>query len=958
MFERAVAGARPSPASLEAYARYLAVTGGDPDGEHKARDLARRAAEAAPTVRRLLLAGDLAEDRNQRREWIGKALAQAGVRDDGRTLPRNMTGARREELLDVLLAKAQLDRTGPNWRDAVPVFDRILAIDPHHVHAILGRVELYIEAGLKRTALGTLEEAVRRQPNSVSLLRAYAMQLRAVGHDTEAAEIEARYAALRFDDSGWLSNQVELAVARRDNAGAERWLARFLRSEPETAWARGVAARTYRALGQPERALAAYQKALEIAPEDVEAMRALADIHGEEGRREEQLRLMRQILTISPQAKDVREYVEHIEPPRPRADEAYAWAPQKFLPMRSPNAQAAKWSRRTLRNLTVTTVFPNGLATRFRQVVFQPLNDEAAAAAREYAFDYGADKQIVQLRAARVYRADGKVDEAIESGEGPANNPAIAMYTSQRAFYVHFPRLNSGDVVELRYRIEDVAPRNEIADYFGEIEFMAADEPIASSEYVLITPKRKSFFTRVSPMPRLQSEVKESAEQRIYRWAATDVAPLQSEPNMPSWAEVLPQVHVSTFKTWDAVGAWYWGLAREQFDVDDEVRKKVREIVKGLTDDKAKVRAVYKYATELRYVALELGIESIRPRRCALTLARGWGDCKDKATLIVTMLRELGIPSTIVLVRTGMRGDIAAEPASLAPFDHAIAYVPSLDLYLDGTAEHAGSTELPAMDRNAFGLQVNDGKPKLVRLPQPPPGESTIKRKVEVGLGADGSAQLATDTTYSGVFAVEGRNRYMADASRRDRVARDLAGDFGPVELAGGKGVDVNDLEDIEQPVKVKARGKAASLARREGESLSMPVGAAPKMVADYASLSTRSLDVVLPALSSRDDEWSVKVPAGMRVVRAPVPARSDSPFGSFTIEVEQSAGKVVVHSVLILKKARITPGSTRRSGVVRAGGPGVRAAVGTREVKRRGRLGRHPGAVVSPRGAVDSGRP
>jgi hypothetical protein len=308
-------------------------------------------------------------------------------------------------------------------------------------------------------------------------------------------------------------------------------------------------------------------------------------------------------------------------------------------------------------------------------------------------------------------------------------------------------------------------------------------------------------------------------------------------------------------------------------------------------------------------VALELGIEGIRPRRCALTLARGWGDCKDKATLIVTMLRELGIPSTIVLVRTGMRGDIAAEPASLAPFDHAIAYVPSLDLYLDGTAEHAGSTELPAMDRNAFALQVNEGKPKLVRLPQPAPSESAIKRKVEVALGADGSAQLATDTTYSGVFAVEGRNRYMADASRRDRVARDLAGDFGPVELAGGKGVDVNDLEDIEQPVKVKARGKAASLARREGESLSMPVGAAAKMVADYASLSTRSLDVVLPALTSRDDEWSVKVPAGMRVVRAPAPARSDSPFGSFSIEVEQSAGKVVVHSVLTMKKARITPG-------------------------------------------------
>ena len=89
---------------------------------------------------------------------------------------------------------------------------------------------------------------------------------------------------------------------------------------------------------------------------------------------------------------------------------------------------------------------------------------------------------------------------------------------------------------------------------------------------------------------------------------------------------------------------------------------------------------------------------------------------KDEASLIVTMLKELGIEATIVIVRTAHRGDIESSPASLAPFDHAIAYVPSLDLYLDGTAEYTGSMELPAMDRGALALQINQGAPKLVRL--------------------------------------------------------------------------------------------------------------------------------------------------------------------------------------------------------------------------------------------------
>lgn len=891
-FERLTAGAKPPPAVLEAYARYLATTGGDAKPEHKARDLARRAAEAEPTVKRLLLAGQLAEDRNQQREWVDKAAALAG---------------KNHRDVDVLLRQAQLAREGTNWRDAVPIYERIRAVDPDNVSATLGLVELYVEAGLKRTALATVEKAVARQPSSVALLRTYAAELRSVGRDTEAAEVEARYAALRFDDSGFLSQQVELAIARRDNAGAERWLERFLRSEPDSAWARAVAARTYRALGQKDRALAAYQRALTLAPEDVGTLRALSDLYGEGDKREEQLRLLRQILAIAPQAKDVREYVEHIEPPKPRADEAYAWAPERFLPMRA-NA-SPRYPKRTIRSVTVTTVFPNGLGSRFRQVVFQPLTDEAAAGAREFAFEYQGDRQTVTLRAAKVYRADGKVDEAIESGESGANNPALAMYTSTRTFYVHFPRLNAGDVVELRYRIEDVALRNEIADYFGEVEYMGTDEPIASSEYVLITPKAKKFYVDASSVPGVKLETKDEGEQRIYRFLASDVEPISPEPVMPPWSEVLPHVHVSTFKAWDEVGSWYWGLARDQFDVDDEVRKRVKEITKGITDDARKVKAVYKYATQTRYVALEFGLEGIRPRRCAQTLARGWGDCKDKATLIVTMLRELGIPSTIVLVRTGMRGGIGADPASLAPFDHAIAYVPSLDLYLDGTAEHTGSTELPVMDRGSFALQVNEGKPKLVRLPQPPPEASITRRKLELTLAPDGTTQFGLDLQVNGAYAPEWRQRYLADGTRRERASRDLSKELGSVDLAPGKaGVDVNDLDDEEQPVRVRAKGKAATFARREGDALSVPAGPSHQLVADYASLSKRSLDVNLRATTQREDEWTIKLPPGMRVTRPATAAAMDTPLARFSIAFEESAGKVVVKSTLAFKKARITP--------------------------------------------------
>jgi tetratricopeptide (TPR) repeat protein len=878
------------PADLEAYARYLAATGGDPDSEHTARDLARRAAEGEPTVARLLFAGSLAEDRNQRAEWLEKARALAT-----------------EERVDVLLAEARHARSGTNWRDAVPIYRRILALEPDNVDGTLGLVELYGEAGLRRTALATIERAVERRPTTIALLRTFAGELRAAGRDTEAVEVEARYVGLRFDDTGYLAEQVDLAVARRDSDGARRWLTRLLQTDPDSTWSRGVAARTYRALGEPARAIATYQEALQMAPEDLGSLRALSDLFGERGERAEQLALLRKILSLSPQAKDVRDYVDFIEPKEPRADERYAWAPERFLPLR--DQPSPGYPRRTLRQLTVSTVYPNGLSSKFRQIVYQPLTDEGAASAREYAFTYEADRQLVELRAAKVYRKSGRVDEAIESGEGPADNPAIAMYTSQRTVYVHFPRLEPGDIVELRYRIEDVAARNEVGDYFGELEYMQSGEPVAGAEYVVVAPKSRTLYTSVTHLPGAKTETREDGDKRIFRVTADSIAPVAAEPWMPPWAEVLGRVHVSTFASWQEVGAYYWGLSRDQLDVDDELRAKIRELTKDKATPREKVEAVYAYVTRLRYVALELGIEGIRPRRAAQTIARGWGDCKDKATVIVTMLRELGIPATVVLVRTGLRGQSEDQPASLAPFDHAIAYVPSLDLYLDGTAEHTGTRELPMFDRGAFGLQVNEGKPQLVRLPHPPAEESVSARKVEATLAGDGSAQVAVERTISGVLAAEWRARYIAEGTRRERATRDLASDFGSVDLAPGKpGLELGDLDDVERPVHFKARGKATTFARKEADSLSAPTGPASSLVAELTPLAKRVQDLVIPALSVRDDDWSLSAPAGMKVVAAPAPQKLDTPFGSFSISVERSASRVTVKSRLAFAKTRIPP--------------------------------------------------
>jgi tetratricopeptide (TPR) repeat protein len=893
LFQKLTEGAHPAPAALEAYARYLAETGGDDPARHEARDFAKQAADAEPTIRRLLLAGRLAEDRNQTGDWIKKAEALA-ARD-----PRPNR--------DVLMARALDRRTSPNWRDAFPYFDRVLALDPDDSLAIRGRVELYNLAGLPRTALDTLEHALDRTPNSVNLLNMYASQLRMLGRTTDAAEVESRYSALRFDDAGFLSSMIDLAVARRDRPAAERWVERLLATHPDGLWALALAARTYRSLGQPERAVASYRRALELAPEDTASLRALAELDGDLGKKDEQLAMLRDILRIRPQDRDVRDYVEHLEPQRPRADEAYAWDSSRFLKLR--HAPANGQNRRLLRDLTVSTVFENGLSSQYRQIVFQPLTDAAAAAARQYAFGYEADTQQVQLRGARVYRGDGRIDEAIESGEGPADDPSIATYTSARTFYIQFPRLEPGDVVELRYRVDDVTPKNDFGNYFGEITYLQNTDPVQNAEYVLITPKTRTFYLDQN-VPNLVQSDEIVGNQKIYHFFAAQIPAVAPEPAMPPLQEVLGFVHVSTYKNWKDLGRWYWGLVKDQFDLDDETRKLAKQITEGKTTDVDKVKAVYDWVTKnTRYVALEFGIYGYKPRRCVQTVARGWGDCKDKATVITTLLNELGIPTTMVVLRTQMKGDFRSSVASFAPFDHAIAYVPSLNLYLDGTAEHTGIYELPRMDIGALGIHINQGDTELEYVPAPPPDKNFVRREVKVQLAKSGDAKLEFDYTTGGYNAPEWRSQYQTESTRIERINNDLGREFPGFEiLPGAQGIQTSDLTKVEEPVHIKVRGSAPSFARHEGNQLSMAVTDSFRLTPNYASLSQRRHDVRLLAFSTLEDVYTIKLPPGTHVASAPNSTSADGPFGSYAVNVQTDKDQVTISSRISVKVERVKP--------------------------------------------------
>jgi hypothetical protein len=274
----------------------------------------------------------------------------------------------------------------------------------------------------------------------------------------------------------------------------------------------------------------------------------------------------------------------------------------------------------------------------------------------------------------------------------------------------------------------------------------------------------------------------------------------------------------------------------------------------------------------------------------------------------VTLLKELGIDATIVIVRTGLRGDFDSSIASLAPFDHAIAYVPSLDLYLDGTAEYTGSTELPAMDVGSVALLVNQGDARLVRLPTGKAEDNLRRKVITADLRADGSARVSIELEARGGHAPGLRRRYQATAKLSERATEDLSREMPGFQLQGGAHAVKAQVDDLEAPVLLNVEGTATRFARVEGEQLNVDVTPSFRLGPTYASLSHRALPVNLPPIGVLDTTFVVRTPPSLAVVSAPEAKSGKTEFGEYSLEVSRSDRETTIQTRIAMRTLKVAP--------------------------------------------------
>ena len=900
--QEAAESEQSGPEDWENFARFLHYTNSDDPAERQAPQFAERAAQAEPNIKRIQLILSLVTNRPQLTEWVGRAEALFPEQSD--------SSDQRATQVRLLRAAIMLNSTSPeDYLHLLDSREGDLSPEVRNQVALL-RAKYQQRLGLHSAAFRTIETTARRDlggslgntsytPRWSRLLADYAGR----AHFRDYA-VRAHQEVLRLDYDAGASRTYLIgdAIRRGDENTAHALLQEHEALLGYRVPVQLYLATQYEALGDNEEAEARLQAARTIAPEEASSLVALGRFLLRQNRSEQAVAALTEALRLRPQDPSTRELLTQLRPAE-RPDEALATAAETFLARR---VTESGYPLTTLQDLTVNTVYPNGLGSSFRQIVTQIHDDQGARAWRSYQIQFDPSSQRVEILQARVYRTNGSTLDAVRTFERQLGQPWYRIYYDTRALVVVLPDIEAGDVVELQYRVDDIAHANLFADYYGGIQILQQFNPIQRLDYVLVTPESRDFYFNEPDFPLLEREERVQDGTRLVHYFAEGIPALRQEQAMPGFTEVAPYLHVSTYQSWDDVGRWYWGLIQDQLYADRNLREIVARLVQGAPDLRTKVERIYAWVlSNTRYVGLEFGIHGFKPYRVPTVLRRGFGDCKDKASIIYTMLREAGIDAHIVLTRTRRNGDITDAPASLAVFDHAIAYVPELDLYLDGTAEHSGSTELPTMDQGVTVLHVWPEGASLRRTPILSPEQSHMTRSIDVTLANDGSATGTITRRVIGSGAGRYRSRFEAEGTRTERLERDLGAMFPGVTL---ERQNFSDLEDIEEPINISMQVSIPRFASAAGDTLLVAPSVLQDLTTRLASQSTRNHTLELGPGTGYTETRRVRLAPGSRVRALPDGGSATSEFGSLRVEIQQDRSAIRVETRYEQRAAQVSP--------------------------------------------------
>ncbi|MCE3261437.1 MAG: hypothetical protein K0R43_516 [Pseudoduganella sp.] len=342
------------------------------------------------------------------------------------------------------------------------------------------------------------------------------------------------------------------------------------------------------------------------------------------------------------------------------------------------------------------------------------------------------------------------------------------IYDGSKTVSVVMDDVRAGDVVEYAYSRRGINP------VFGNRVAGGTDlqwgVPVGQAALRLLVPDGRTLAIQMkngAPQP----QVREAAGYREYRWSRQDVPRIKVERGAP--ASYYPYAHVrwSEFADWKAVVDWGMPLYRESGELGSALEAVIERIRRAEPTLSGRLRAVlHLVQSDIRYLGVEVGAGSYAPSMPATVFQRRFGDCKDKARLVVAMLRRLGIHAAPALVNTDRRETVADNLPAPNVFNHVVvrATLDGKHYWLDPTtAPQGGDLDSLVQSDHGLALVLDEGETGLSKMAGRDGRNRKQVKAVFDGREGDGKPMRYTITTVA--YGVE------ADHVRAQFARRGLA---------------------------------------------------------------------------------------------------------------------------------------------------------------------------------------
>lgn len=556
-------------------------------------------------------------------------------------------------------------------------------------------------------------------------------------------------------------------------------------------------------------------------------------------------------------------------------------------------------------------ITPQNTQVSYLHYLIKILNERGIEDFSETHIDYDSTYEKVELEYARTIKPDGTVVEVgsrhIRDVSKYLNFP---LYSNARAYIISFPEITEGASIEYKLKIY----RNQL---INKKDFMIsypvqASEPIIAANFYIDLPSDKTLYIKTLNNQynnfgaNLQPQIQKENNRLIYSWQFRDIPQIMPESHMPPNVEVNPTLLISTFSNWQDIYTWWWDLAKDKIKPDAAIKDKVSQLTKDLNSSQDKIRAIYNFcAQKIRYVAVEYGQAGYEPHFVSDIFKNKYGDCKDQAILLITMLKEAGFKAYPVLIPT--KGYYNLNPDfPVVFFNHCIAAVLIEDkvVFLDPTVETCAFGDLPADDQDRRVLVFKEDGYEIKNTPLFLAEHNLIKQSLNMKINNDETIAAQKSVFTYGIYEQAQRSwlLYTPPELIEETIKERLQ------EVSIGAKLDsynIKNLETLNLPVVLSYAFKGPEYLVVAGSFRIMPQLAT--IDTSLVAKDKRKYPIDFGILDMRETIFEIEFPSNFAIKYIPQSLTQDSPWLKFSVEYSRKDNKLYFRQKIELKKTYVS---------------------------------------------------